>query len=203
MKLLFGSTTDEVSFFIPPTLAREEYETLVKTAFGRHAGEVLGRYPAPRFFGVYRLCRALANAAGLRVGMFPYAEALAAAGEPVYAYRFDAVDPFLRHTFIGAPHAAELKYLFRAPTDLKDREAAADAEEMQSAWVAFIKTGDPNQGSCLRARWEPYRPEQRRELKLGRGTAMEPFFQGELIDFINRIYDEMESEGPCQFLKMM
>ncbi len=194
VRLLFGSTTDEVSFFIPPTLAPAEYETLVKTAFGRHAAEVLARYPAPFFFGVHRLCRNLANASGLRAGMFPYADALAAAGEPVYAYRFDALDPFLRKTAIGAPHAAELKFLFQAPGAMTDDEAAADAEDLQSAWAAFIRTGDPNRGSRLPTRWEPYTPENRRELKLGRGTCMEPVYQRELIDFANRLFDEIEQD---------
>ena len=188
VRLLFGSTTDEVGFFIPPTVTKEQYRALLRGSLGAQAEEALARYPVNREADAHARCCAFANAAGLRAGMFPYADALAAMGEAVYAYRFDGMDPLLRRTPVGVPHAADLKFVFHNHLE----EELADAVATQNAWVNFIKNGDPNEGAPIGAEWLPYTKETPRELKLGRGSRMEPIYEGELIDFANRVFAEME-----------
>ena len=191
VRLLFGSTTDEVSFFIPPTATEAQYRTLLRGSLGVRAEEALARYPVNREADAHARCCAFANAAGIRAGMFPYADALAGMGEAVYAYRFDGMDPLLRRTPVGVPHAADLKFVFHNHLD----EALADAVEMQNVWTNFIKHGDPNEGAPISAKWLPYTKEARHEMKLGRGSKMEPIYQGELIDFVSRLFDETEDAG--------
>jgi len=195
VRLLFGSTTDEVSFFLPPEMTEDQYRQLARGTFGEWADALMERYPVGRQAKPRKRCADLANAAGLRAGPFPYADALAAAGMPVFAYRFDAVDPMLRHSSVGVPHASDLKFLFHGfPESLeRSEDALAAAVLVRDAWSNFVKTGDPNRGVTISARWSPYVPGAERELKIGRGTAMEPIYQQEIIRFVSGLFAEMES----------
>ena len=194
--LLFGSTTDEVSFFLPPEMTETQYRHLARLTFGARADAVMTRYPVSRGDNARSRCCDLANAAGLRAGMFPFADALAAAGLSVYAYRFDAVDPMLRHSSVGVPHASDIKYVFHGFTDelRASPEALADALFVRDAWTNFVKTGDPNRGTKLPVRWEPYTTGDHRELKIGRGTRMEPIFQDDILRFVNDRFAEAEDD---------
>jgi para-nitrobenzyl esterase len=77
------------------------------------------------------------------------ANAFAANGSPVYLYRFSYVQTAMREQLrAGAPHGGEIGYVFDtlsagrggAPTP----EDQAVARIVQSCWVNFAKTGDPN-----------------------------------------------------------
>lgn len=194
VKLMFGSTTDEVGFFISPATTSGDYEKLTRNAFGKYAKEILSRYPIKRGYSAKRRCIELANAAGIRAGMFPYADALSSMGEDVYAYRFDALDPLLKGSSAGIPHASDIKFVFRCYMDEinADSSASADAKDIYNALTNFIKNGDPNTGAPISARWERYLTENPRELKIGRGAKMEPIYQGEEIKLVNEIFRETE-----------
>lgn len=75
--------------------------------------------------------------------------AQSAARQPVYLYRYGYVPEGLRGQVQGAPHAAELAYVFdtldkdvrlRAPATSGD---LAEAAFVHSCWVSFAKTGKP------------------------------------------------------------
>jgi para-nitrobenzyl esterase len=81
------------------------------------------------------------------------ADAFAAKGSPVYLYRFSYVQTSMREQMrAGTPHGGEIGYVFGtlsagrggAPTP-QDRSVS---RLVQSYWVNFAKTGDPN-GSGL------------------------------------------------------
>ncbi|HEY4328023.1 MAG TPA: carboxylesterase family protein [Mucilaginibacter sp.] len=71
---------------------------------------------------------------------YRWAKALNNDGIPVWMYRFDYAKGRL-----GAAHAAELSFVWYNPAaNTSDAEKKQLAVNMHSAWVAFIKTGNPN-----------------------------------------------------------
>jgi para-nitrobenzyl esterase len=80
------------------------------------------------------------------------ASAFAAKGAPAYRYRFSYVQTALREGMrTGAPHGGEIGFVFGTlgtggfgPPILPTAEDQALSRTVQSYWVNFAKTGDPN-----------------------------------------------------------
>ncbi len=68
-------------------------------------------------------------------------------GAPTYVYQFSVLSRAVQSILSGAPHASERPYVFRTlessswPTDETDEQRA---REMSAYWIAFAKTGNPN-----------------------------------------------------------
>ncbi len=72
---------------------------------------------------------------------YRFADVLAKNRIPVYMYRFD----FSNGAQYGARHAAELQYVWKKPGVIDpDAQKEKLGMAIHSAWVAFIKTGNPN-----------------------------------------------------------
>jgi para-nitrobenzyl esterase len=78
------------------------------------------------------------------------ADQAAASGQPVFRYRFETVPTPLRGLTAGAPHGAEIPYVFGvldrlrnvgSQTTVDDRALSATVIDY---WTSFAKTGDPN-----------------------------------------------------------
>ncbi|MBB2842621.1 UNVERIFIED_ORG: para-nitrobenzyl esterase [Rhizobium etli] len=85
------------------------------------------------------------------------ADEIARTGQPTWWYRFSYVAEALRDdpTWKGAPHGAEIPYIFDMPNALvKDGVTPADwamATLASAYWMGFAANGDPNGGS--RPKW--------------------------------------------------
>jgi len=93
------------------------------------------------------------------------ARAFAANGSPVYLYRFSYVQPAMRQMFrAGTPHGGEIAFVFGTlgtggfgpPPPPPTAHDQAVSRMVQSYWVNFAKTGDPN-GPGLPS-WPRYDP---------------------------------------------
>jgi para-nitrobenzyl esterase len=88
------------------------------------------------------------------------ARVFAAAGSPVFRYRFSYLPAARRAANPnGAPHAAELSFVFgtldsQYGSDAQTPQDAAVSRMMRTYWANFAKTGDPN-GEGL-PRWPRY-----------------------------------------------
>ncbi len=73
---------------------------------------------------------------------YRWAKALVNAGIPTWEYRFD----FIKNDALKAAHAREMSFIWFDPTSksMADAEKRNLAINMHKAWVAFIKTGNPN-----------------------------------------------------------
>jgi para-nitrobenzyl esterase len=76
------------------------------------------------------------------------ARGMAASGAPTWLYHFAYVPIAKRGAVPGAPHGAEINYIFanegRVSMFGEGPADAATADLMHAYWIAFAKTGDPN-----------------------------------------------------------
>jgi para-nitrobenzyl esterase len=167
-----GSTRDEMRPFValdydargkPVTV--ETYPAILHDAFGARADNVLATYPARGYPSPGLALATALTDSGRKLGSCPVLPANDAAAKhgPVYAYEF-AED--MRQTLfgfpLGAPHGAELAYLFDGtfagpsgpPPLTADQQALA--HRMIRYWTQFAKTGNPNSDGL--PRWPAYRP---------------------------------------------
>jgi len=95
------------------------------------------------------------------------ARAFAANGSPVYLYRFSYVQTAMKDMFRdGTPHGGEIGFVFGTlgtaafgpPPPRPTAQDQAVSRMVQSYWVNFAKTGDPN-GAGLAA-WPRYDPSK-------------------------------------------
>lgn len=190
VKLLAGFNTDEGSLFIPPTTNENDYKTLIESAFGENANKVLKRYPISKEHNVTERMNNIITLGLLRSGMYQYADSLAKQND-VYMYHFDFSDPMIKPTGLGVIHGSEIKYIFHnfMTAVNKQPEAKNIATLMQTTWINFIKTGNPNRGNQLpgEVKWDKYNPGSPTELHISETSAMQPIYHAEDVRFINRM----------------
>lgn len=81
--------------------------------------------------------------------------ALASYRAPAWSYHFDFVPPAERASVPGAPHCADMPYLFGTARE-DDPRTAAMAQHWRSMWLNFLRSGDPNgQGPSVWPRTRP------------------------------------------------
>lgn len=92
-------------------------------------------------------------------------------GAPVWMYRFDWRSPWAGGRF-GAVHGMDMALVFHnthQPTVCNSPEAAALADRMSDAWLAFARSGDPN-CEALPA-WRPYSAGERATMLVNAGES--------------------------------
>jgi len=188
VKLLAGFNTDEGSLFIPPTTTVDDYTSLVNSIYGPKAENVLARFPVTKETALNQMNNVVTLSL-LRSGLYTYADSLSKNND-VYMYHFGFVDPMIKSTGLGAIHGSEIKYVFHNFMDAinKDPEAKSVANVVNTAWVNFIKTGNPNTGAALPegVQWRKYNAAQPQELRIDVKTAMEAMYKADDVNFVNQ-----------------
>ena len=152
--VLVGHTRDEMAAFFTidervKTAAPEAIEGRFRDYFGADAGAAMSEYrqrargPTPG-----QLLGELTGDALFAGGTFEFAERVATLGRPAYVFRFDWTAPA---NAFGACHCSEIPFVFNNPGNWQaPMQAGGDpgamqvlAEQMQDAWIAFAKTGNP------------------------------------------------------------
>lgn len=180
-----GSTRDEMRPFValdydargnPVTAA--SYPTILRQAFGARAGEVLAAYPAGGYPSPGVALAAALTDWGGKLGSCPVlpADDAAARHAPGYAYEFaEDIHQTLFGFPLGAPHGAELPYLFDGtfagpsgpPALTADQETLA--HRMIRYWTAFARVGNPNADGL--PDWPAYRSGAQRAAVLSLAAA--------------------------------
>jgi len=106
-----------------------------------------------------------------------------------YAYRYNVEDPDQIKAGVGVPHIVDITAVF-GPTNIPGRAPesyypgkvnALAVSVMQSYWVSFITTYDPNKGRCCGSvEWKPWveKDQQRIRFDTGGRTVMEKIDNG-------------------------
>ncbi len=149
--VMVGATNMDIGF----SSAKNKQQLFAQ--FGANAKAAEKAYDAasaPNFF-LLRM-KVAADAMMVEPARF-VAQTLSSQGDPVWEFRFAYVAHSMRNKWPGAPHASEIPYVFDtvkakygAATTAQDEKVA---EEANSYWANFAKTGSPN-GKGL-----PYWPE--------------------------------------------
>lgn len=175
--VMIGTTREEMMAFY----CRDPEVLAADTGAARALFDDFFTGDAAAFEGEFRKLRAARSGAALieaffteRVflrGSLRFAETQAAHGRPAYVYQFDWPGPdgllachcieipFVFDTLPNWPDAPMLKNADRA-------ELAGLAEAMHDAWVAFMRTGDPNHRGL--PPWAPYDSADRLTMRFDR-----------------------------------
>lgn len=178
--LLNGYNANEADVFnLFNEVNDEQYKDSLNTLFGKYANEVLEAYPADSHKLDYKI---IIDQGGSAKGAYnhilggtwfayshkKWSDYMAAQNKPVYFYYFGKDESGLR-----AYHAGELPFaygnLWRHKSAYTDEDFAL-SETMQSYWVNFVKTGNPN-GNGL-PQWNKYTAEQTKLLQFDNEVKM-------------------------------
>ena len=178
--VLVGSVSDEMRgflFALHPVASEEAYRAQLAARFPDvNADAILLRYPVTGDDSFLSLTAAVSDSGRGGLGSCltaDLADALAAS-TTTYAYELDDPEFDSALTFNpvkGATHSSDLLYLFDltflgSPITSAPFSAAQNAlaEQMVSAWGAFIQSGDPSVDNGLE--WQPYTAAQPNTLYL-------------------------------------
>ena len=187
VRLLVGNNRDEGLIFVPDGLEAGDYAAYAYRILGSSAAEqALARWPVDDGHNASDRARDLMTMAGFRLGAHAFADTLSQNGQPVYYYEFDYNTP----DNPAASHAAELPFVFGNGLDsLKlDKSGKQTAADVHTAWVNFIKSGDPNTGGALASgvTWEPYTAQSGRVMKIDDTWSMAETSQKEDLNFLRK-----------------
>jgi len=148
--ILVGTNSDEGAFFARPT-TRDEYVERARQRFGPVADRMLQLYPAETEAETFRAQADIFRDAAFAWPTWAWARLQSKTGRSkVFVYYFDQDQPAwpfpMPFEFTGAPHGAEMGYVFK---QLDDQRKWTDAdralsEAMATYWTNFAKSGDPN-----------------------------------------------------------
>lgn len=177
--MIAGSTSDEASVF-----GLMGFDAAVlKQRFGIDLADLRAVYGADGGGDDARLLRRVQTDfifTSAALGM----AALAARSAPAWNYHFDYVPPVERGDSAGAPHCADMPYLF----GLNQAADAWPGAQLRHYWVNFIRSGNPN-GPGL-PRWEGARPGEQRVLLVNDSAATASSLRPAAVAFWHRRWAE-------------
>ncbi|MFJ7265500.1 carboxylesterase/lipase family protein [Streptomyces sp. NPDC099050] len=178
IEVMIGWTREEANFGFA---LNETYGAADREQVTARIADAFGPEAAPGVYAAYERARPGAGPAGVlmdlitdelfRVPALRLAEARAAAGHPVWAYQFDLPSAAYDGR-LGAAHCLELPFVFanfdqwaHAPLTAGLDPAVRDGlrHTMHEAWIAFVRTGDPNHPDM--PTWDPYEMETRTTMR--------------------------------------
>ncbi len=166
------------------TLTEAELKTIVDKRYKDRGTEILALYrkyyPEKSPFLIQAM---LFTDAGFRRSAIRQAELKAAQGKgAVYMYQWEWPTPAFGGRY-GAVHGLDVSGSFREARDGNDMARVAD--QLSSAWVAFAKTGDPNNSRI--PPWPTFDAKTRATLIIGTPTHLENDPRSEIRNFWERM----------------
>ena len=171
--VLIGTNDDEGAPFVrSATIA--EYTGGVKAAYGAYADKILAAYPAGTDAQALRSARDLFRDTAFGWPTWAWARLQARTGKSkVFVYYFTHRPPYPNWPLFRdwhAGHAADIPYVFGNPgVSVWSAADAALSDRMQTYWVNFATTGDPN-GKGKPA-WPAFGGQAPQELRLDDDVA--------------------------------
>lgn len=167
--LMIGTNKDEMTLFfaLAPWTEGMDDAALgerVRMFVGERGNSLIEQYKQARPYDSPRdLMMAIATDAGMRIPSLTIADRKAALnGAPVFVYLFTWETPVLGGR-LKSPHALEIPFVFdtldSAPLTGDSPARLALAEKMSRTWLAFARSGNPNNDAI--PRWPAYSETER------------------------------------------
>jgi para-nitrobenzyl esterase len=192
--MIVSTTLDDGALFLTNfDLSEAGLQALVGKIAGAQADRVLSAYRKtyPNV-SPYAIQAMIVTDRTFRVNAYKQAERKAALGKaPAYMYLWDWPSPAFEGKF-GAIHGTDVGLSFhnsRGAITGDGPEARKMADKLASAWVAFAKTGDPNNPSL--PHWSPYDTKTRATMVFDKETRAENDPRGEF----RVLWEELGSPG--------
>ncbi len=151
--LLLGTNSDEGEVLVPLGATQARFEAQIRAQYGSYAHAILALYPHATDAEAEQAARDVVRDSDLAWSTWVWALLHSQKGtDKTYLYYFDRHSP---QAPLGPTHTAEIGYVFGnlvsivkgAPFALSGPPGPADvalSNLIQSYWVNFVKTGDPN-----------------------------------------------------------
>ena len=168
---LIGSNANEGTAFTPPSVKAASFEAQAKSRFGDRADEYLKIYPAKSDEQAHDSAADSMRDQTFGWEMRTWARMQTKTGKSkVYLYYFSKVPPGPFGARLGAYHSSEIAYAFgNLPPTLAQEDDRKLSGIMQSYWVNFASSGDPN-GRGL-PKWPYY--QEKSDVAMGLGAKVE------------------------------
>jgi para-nitrobenzyl esterase len=183
--LIVSTTLEDAALSLTNfALTEAELKTILDKRYKDRGAELLALYrkyyPDKSPFLIQAM---LFTDAGFRRSAIKQAELKAAQGKgPVYMYQWDWPTPSFGGRY-GAVHGLDVSGSFREARDGNDMARVAD--QLSSAWVAFAKTGDPNNSRI--PPWSTFDAKTRATLIIGTPTRVENDPRSEIRNYWERM----------------
>jgi para-nitrobenzyl esterase len=162
------------------TLSEADLKTIIDKRTGGKGTDILAMYR--KYYpekSPYLVQAQIFTDSGFRRSAFKQAELKAAQGKgAIYMYEWDWPTPAFGGRY-GAIHGLDVSGSFREARDGNDMARVAD--ELSSAWVAFAKTGNPNNSRI--PPWSTYDAQTRATMLFGTPTQQVNDPRGEMRKF--------------------
>ncbi len=189
--LLVGSNLNEFSYsnrrIITPKTMDEVRATLTQRSGAENAEKYLAAYKAayPKDDQPQHILTASVRTTCLKQAAVKSGQG----GAPVYVYLFEWQSP-VNDGSLGAAHGMELPFMFNNIAMARTltgggKEAYALADRISSAWIAFVKTGNPNVDSL--PRWDPYSPANGATMIFDNRCEVRYNFDQALVDLVSAL----------------
>lgn len=174
--VLIGTTSDEAAVFGGRrSVTPADFEKQVRQGYGAHADAVLAAYSHATDAQATRASKDLASDTMFHWNMFTWAGLQARYGKaPAYAYWFHRPTDANPD---GSGHGSEVPLVFANEDHRAGRPAWTDEDralshELQSYWVNFAKTGNPNVAGL--PAWPKFQPGKATVMALGKDNKPIP-----------------------------
>jgi para-nitrobenzyl esterase len=192
--MIISTTLDDGALFLTNfNLDEAGLKTIVERIVGKDAERVLSIYrKAYPNASPYLIQARIVTDRTFRPNAYKQAERKAALGKAsAYMYLWDWPSPAFQGSF-GAIHGTDVGLSFhnsRGAITGDGPEARLMADKLASAWVAFAKTGDPNNPAL--PRWNPYDRKTRTTMVFDKETRTENDPRGEF----RLLWEELGTPG--------
>jgi para-nitrobenzyl esterase len=141
--VMVGTNTDDGITFVSslPAKSAQQWNEYLEQTFAPCGKQLGALYPASTPDEIHAAANHLITDALFLYGAFATARA-----EHAFLYRFSRVNPANARNKLGAPHTAELDYVFgltRNHPDIYTLDDSKLSDKMITAWLHFARTGDP------------------------------------------------------------
>lgn len=201
VSMLIGSNLNEWTYRNRQLITPQSLEQVKATLSQRYGAENIAKYIAAykkAYPGDLQPQDLLSITLTYRKNAIRQASAKnAQGGAPVYLYLFEWQSP-VNNGSLGAAHGMELPFMFNniamaRPLTGGGNEAYELAEKISSAWINFIKTGNPNSKEL--PKWEPYYPENGTTMIFNNNCKVANNQDKELVEFEN-LFPSVSLFGP-------